>query len=275
MGNINKSAVNDWLTDDGLMLIESWARDGQTRIQIAENIGIAPNRLSEWARTYEEIDKALKTGREVVDYRVENALLKSALGFKTKEIKVTIGRQVVNGVPVDLIKETTVKEVAPSVTACLAWLNNRRPDKWKRNRDKVIELDEEENDLQITIVRGAKSEENKELDNVNKEVIFNKKAEAENKKEITDVEEIEEINNLEELKNKENELKTNKNKTKNSDIKETKNKNKKTLEKENKIKSNKIELNKTANRATQTKIDKKADKKTDKDYWPEDWSDED
>ena len=38
-------------------------------------------------------------------------------------------------------------------------MNNRRPDKWKRNRDKVVELEEDDNNLQITIVRGPKASE--------------------------------------------------------------------------------------------------------------------
>ena len=39
-------------------------------------------------KQYPDIDKALKAGREIIDYKVENALLKSALGYKTKEVSL-------------------------------------------------------------------------------------------------------------------------------------------------------------------------------------------
>jgi hypothetical protein len=154
MGSINKSSADYWLSEDGLLLLECWSRDGMLLKDIATNMGISPAQLSHYRKQYEEIDKALATGKEIVDYRVENALLKSALGFKTQEITVTIGHRQINGQWVDITKETKTKEVAPNVTAALAWLNNRKPDVWKRNRDNVVEMDDEDNDVKITIVRG-------------------------------------------------------------------------------------------------------------------------
>ena len=80
MGKYNESIVDKWLEDDNLMLIECWARDGMTESDIANRIGIGTSTLSLWKRQYEEIRNALKKGKEIVDYKVENALLKSALG---------------------------------------------------------------------------------------------------------------------------------------------------------------------------------------------------
>ena len=71
----------DWLTEEGLLLIEGWARDGLTNDQIAHNIGIARGTLYEWQKTYPDFKDALKRGKAVVDRMVENALLKNALGF--------------------------------------------------------------------------------------------------------------------------------------------------------------------------------------------------
>ena len=113
---------------------------------------------------------------------VENALLKAALSYTTKEIKVTIGKQQKNGKTFMITKETTEKEVAPNVTACLAWLNNRMPDRWKRNRDKEVLVDDEDSNVQITIVRGAN---NKLEDNVNKEIkLENKNQEKEEEQKV-------------------------------------------------------------------------------------------
>lgn len=154
----NKSIVDEWLTDDNLMLLEAWARDGYTESQIAECVGVYPSTINYWKKNYKPIRDALKTGKEIIDYKVENALLKAALGFKTTDIKVTIGRQVKDGKIYNLTKETIIKEVPPNVTACAMWLNNRKPDKWKRNRDKIVEL-EEDNTIQITVIRGNKEDE--------------------------------------------------------------------------------------------------------------------
>lgn len=79
-----------------------WARDGLTNEQIAHNMGISAATLYEWQSKYVEISDALKKGKEVVDYEVENALLTAAMNGNT--------------------------------TAQIFWLKNRRPDKW---RDKV------------------------------------------------------------------------------------------------------------------------------------------
>lgn len=156
MGKKRDSKVDYWITEDGLNLIRSWSRDTFSKSEIANRIGISPSTLNEWCEKYEEIDEAIRTTREIVDYQVENALLKAALGYKTKEIKVTVGKKVINGETVELLKETTTKEVAPNVNAAIFWLNNRKFDEWKRNRDKIVEIDPDDNQVTITINRGAK-----------------------------------------------------------------------------------------------------------------------
>lgn len=182
MGKINESEIDYWLTDDGLLLIKSWARDGLSQTEIADRIGIAYPTLTIWKQKYEDIAKALSEGKEIVDYKVENALLKAALGYKVKEVKVTIGRRQINGQWVDITKETTEKEVGPNHTAALAWLNNRKPEMWRR-KDKIVEVDDEENDIKITIERGR----NNDLDDsVNSEMTMNAEEIKEAQKELTD-----------------------------------------------------------------------------------------
>lgn len=176
MGNVNESKVDYWLTDDGLILVEAWARDGYLLDDIAQRMGIERQTLYTWRKKYPEIARALNTGKELIDYKVENALLKAALGYTTKEIKVTLGKKMLNGEVYEVLKETTTREIAPNVTACMAWLNNRKHDQWKRNRDKVLEMDEEDSNINITIVRGNPKQDNLG-DNVNQEVKFEPKKE--------------------------------------------------------------------------------------------------
>ena len=155
----NECIATEWLEEDNLMLLECWARDGYTFQDIANRIGISISTLRMWRREYPDIDNALKKGREIIDYKVENALLKSALGYKTKEVKATTTIRF--GKTVETIKEVTDKEQAPNVSAIQCWLYNRLPQKWKKNRDQLIELDDEDTKIQVTVTRASTSQSTK------------------------------------------------------------------------------------------------------------------
>lgn len=109
-------------------MLEGWAKDGLTDEQIAKNIGIHVSTLYTWKKKYNEIDEALKKGKEVVDYEVENALFKRAIGYDYEERKET--QEVVNG---ELKKkvEITKKHMPADPTSAIFWLKNRQPDKWQ------------------------------------------------------------------------------------------------------------------------------------------------
>lgn len=153
----NQCLATDWLEEDNLMLLECWARDGYTFEDIANRIGIGYSTLRAWRKQYPEIDKALKAGREIIDYKVENALLKSALGYKTKEVKVTT--TIRHGKVIETIKEVTDKEQAPNVSAAQCWLYNRLPKKWKNMNSRANILDDmdEDTSIQVTVTRASKS----------------------------------------------------------------------------------------------------------------------
>ena len=95
--------INEWLEEDKLILLEGWARDGLTNEQIANNIGINAKTLYEWKNKESKISNVLKRAREVVDYEVENALLKSAL--------------------------------EGNVTAQIFWLKNRKKEQWREKQE--------------------------------------------------------------------------------------------------------------------------------------------
>ena len=126
--------INDWLEKDKLILLEGWARDGLTDEQIAKNIGIATSTFYEWKKKELEFSESLKKGKEVVDFEVENALLKKALGYT-----ITLNKQRVtkDGDVVDITEEV---HVPPDTTAQIFWLKNRQVKKW---RDKVEIADNE------------------------------------------------------------------------------------------------------------------------------------
>ena len=57
-----KGKYQEWLTPEGLLRIEGWARDGLIDEQIAHNMGINPATLYDWKKKYPEISEALKKG---------------------------------------------------------------------------------------------------------------------------------------------------------------------------------------------------------------------
>ena len=151
--------AEQWLEEDNLMLLECWARDGYTFTDIANKIGIALSTLKAWRKAYPDMEKALKAGREIVDYKVENALLKSALGYKTKEVKVTT--TIRYGKVVETIKEVTEKDQAPNVSAIQCWLYNRTPKKWRNmnSRSNLLDdLNDEDTTIQVTVTRASKNQ---------------------------------------------------------------------------------------------------------------------
>ena len=95
---------------DKLILVEGWARDGLTNEQIADNLNIGKTTFYKLLKEHSELSELLKKGKEIVDYKVENALLQNAL----------------NG----------------NITAQIFWLKNRKPTKWK---DKIEQENENNN----------------------------------------------------------------------------------------------------------------------------------
>lgn len=162
-----KGKYQEWLQPEGLLKIEGWARDGLTEEQIAANMGIGYSTLQSWKTKYQDIQDTLKKGKEIIDRKVENALLKRALGYSYTEDKYI-------SVPMDqveysdklheymnryrlnhpdatdddlmlvqeqfpktkeILAERKTKEVVPDTTAQIFWLKNRKPREWRDKQD--------------------------------------------------------------------------------------------------------------------------------------------
>ena len=130
-----KGKYEYWLSPEGLLKLEGWARDGLIDEQIAANAGINPATLYDWKKRYSKISEALKKGKEIVDIQVENALLKRALGYSYEEVTHEICEDTENGGTELRVTKIVTKEVVPDTTAQIFWLKNRRPDKWRDKRD--------------------------------------------------------------------------------------------------------------------------------------------
>lgn len=86
-----------------LEVIKGWCRDGLTEEEIAKRLGIAYSTFKKYKSDYPALSAVLKEGKEVADYRVENALYEKALGGDT--------------------------------TAMIFWLKNRKPEQWREKQE--------------------------------------------------------------------------------------------------------------------------------------------
>jgi hypothetical protein len=122
-----------------LDMIRGWARKGLSDAQIALNLGIGTTTFGRFKAEYEELQDALREGREDAEVVVENALFKRAIGFKYKEVTKERcrvydedGRW--NGEYEEVITKKVLKEQAPDVSAQMYWLSQRFPEKWNKNK---------------------------------------------------------------------------------------------------------------------------------------------
>ena len=121
--------IEEWLEDDKLILLEGWARDGLTYEQISHNMGIDTSTLWDWRNKDSNISNAIKKGREVVDFEVENALLKNALDG--------------------------------NVTAQIFWLKNRKKNEWREK----VEIEANEKSTRITVINSLPKDDEDESNN--------------------------------------------------------------------------------------------------------------
>lgn len=186
---IDENLRKKWRRKEGLALLEGLARDGYSDEEIAKKMKISIGQYQRLRDSDEKIRKALDHGKMTTDYLVEKALLKSALGFSRKSVKVT--SIIRYGKLVETQTEELTEDVPPNVTAAQTWLYNRCPDKWKRDPQKGFLDDfDEDTSIHIEVTRaGSNADDDDEewQNDVNRSVSIRKatkeeKEEAERKK---------------------------------------------------------------------------------------------
>lgn len=130
-----KGKYQEWLTPEGLLKIEGWAKDGLTDKQIAGNMGITEQTLNVWKKNHPSFFESLKKGKEVVDRQVENALLKRALGYEYDEITKEVCENAQTGETGLAVTKVVTKQVVPDTTAQIFWLKNRKRETWSDRKD--------------------------------------------------------------------------------------------------------------------------------------------
>ena len=130
---------DQWLTEEGLLRIQGWARDGLTQKDIAKNCRISEYTLRQWRDKFPEIAEALRVGKDAADRVVENALYRSACGYTVEitepvKVKRTIydeetGRKVREYE--EVVEAKKEMHFPAQTTAQIFWLKNRKLKEWR------------------------------------------------------------------------------------------------------------------------------------------------
>lgn len=123
-----RGKYREWLKEENLTLLKSWAIKGLTDRQIADSMGIAESTLYEWKKKYSEISEALKKGKEVFDAESVEALHQAGIGHYIEEVDTDI--TIRDGMEIKRIRKRK-RWIPSNVTALIFWLKNRDPDNWK------------------------------------------------------------------------------------------------------------------------------------------------
>ena len=127
------------------ILVEGYAREGMVEADMAKKLGITKSTFEVYKKKYQDFSDSLKRGKGPVDFKVENSLLKRALGYdydeiheetKIEESVIGEGDKAKKSVKTKTFRKVVHRHVAGDVTAAIFWLKNRKPDKW---RDRVPE----------------------------------------------------------------------------------------------------------------------------------------
>lgn len=164
----------EWLTEEGLIKVQGYARDGMTDTEMAEAMRISRSTLNTWLKKFPQMAAVIKAGKEVADRKVENSLFERATGkivTLKKPIKVrkiiydeNTGKKCSEAEEIEYVDE---EEYIPADTkAIIFWLTNRKPDEWKQR----VEVANSEEGMYGTVEIESRGKEDDVIDGEYEEV---------------------------------------------------------------------------------------------------------
>ena len=104
---------------------------GATTDELAELFEVSSATIPLWMKRHKSFNDAVREGRRIADARVANALYRRAIGYSHPETHVATGRDA-EGNPI-VVQTEIVRHYPPDTAAAFIWLQNRMPDRWRRN----------------------------------------------------------------------------------------------------------------------------------------------
>lgn len=101
---------------------------GATDIEIADFFGVCEATINNWKLKHPSFLESLKNGKTKADAEVANSLRNRALGYSHVAEKIFNDKGAI-------VRAQYIEHYPPDTGACMAWLKNRQPNKWRDGKD--------------------------------------------------------------------------------------------------------------------------------------------
>lgn len=123
--------------------IAKLAQRGWTDQEMADFFQVSRSTWNLWKIKHPKFSDALKGWKKEADDRVERSLYERAIGYTHIEEKIFCNK---DG---EVTVVETHKHYPPDTTACIYWLKNRQPDKWRDRRGEEMQVNPEDTAARI------------------------------------------------------------------------------------------------------------------------------
>lgn len=111
---------------------EKLCEEGFTDAKLAKFFGVTEQTINAWKTSHPEFSESIKRGKDKFDTeRVEVALAQRAVGFSHPDVHVSNYQGDVTITPI-------TKHYPPDTTACIFWLKNRQPGRWRDKQEHEV-----------------------------------------------------------------------------------------------------------------------------------------
>ena len=105
---------------------------GATNDDLARSLDVSATSIDEWIASKPDFACAIKKGKDEADAKVASRLFARAIGYEQKAVKIAStpdGREHIT---------EYIERFPPDTTACIFWLKNRQPAKWRDKLDTTL-----------------------------------------------------------------------------------------------------------------------------------------
>jgi len=106
---------------------------GATDDDLANFFGVSDTTINAWKKKHPEFLASLKGAKKEADAKVVKSLYQRATGYDHEDTHFASYEG-------DIISEQYIKHWPPDVTACIFWLKNRQPERWRDVQEFAGEL---------------------------------------------------------------------------------------------------------------------------------------
>lgn len=101
---------------------------GSTDKDLADFFEVVESTINEWKHSFPEFSESIKKGKVQADAVVAKSLFHRAKGYSHPEIDIRVCDK-------DIVQTPITKHYPPDTTACIFWLKNRQPEKWRDKQE--------------------------------------------------------------------------------------------------------------------------------------------